>query len=88
MNPVRQEQNLAETDRLTPTLNELGLSAICLSATDAALYMGLAPQHGRRIKNLGLRGRLPRLAVGRTCVYPVSGLSEFVQGNTKLRSQA
>lgn len=85
-NQTDENLSFGATDRPPPTLSELGLSAICLSASDAAVYLGLAPQHDRRIQYLGQQGRLPRLAVGRTCVYPVSGLTEFAQGNTKFRS--
>ena len=63
----------------TPSLSDLGLTAICLSPAHAAMYMGLSPSHGRRIKRLGQQGRVPRLSVGRAYVFPVEGLTEFVQ---------
>ena len=63
----------------TPSLSDLGLTAICLSPAHAAMYMGLSPAHGRRIQRLGQQGVVPRLSVGRAYVFPVEGLTEFVQ---------
>ncbi len=63
----------------TPSLSDLGLTAICLSPTHAAMYMGLSPANGRRIQRLGQQGRVPRLSVGRAYVFPVEGLTKFVQ---------
>ena len=63
----------------TPSLSDLGLTAICLSPAHAAMYMGLSPSHGRRIKRLGQQGRVPRLSVGRAYVFPVEGLTAFVE---------
>ena len=63
----------------TPSLSDLGLAAICLSPAHAAMYMGLSPSNGRRIQRLGQQGRVPRLSVGRAYVFPVEGLTEFVQ---------
>ena len=63
----------------TPSLSDLGLTAICLSPAHAAMYMGLSPSNGRRIQRLGQQGRVPRLSVGRAYVFPVEGLTKFVQ---------
>ena len=63
----------------TPSLSDLGLTAICLSPAHAAMYMGLSPANGRRIQRLGQQGRVPRLSVGRAYVFPVEGLTKFVQ---------
>jgi len=63
----------------TLSLSDLGLTAICLSPAHAAMYMGLSPSNGRRIQRLGQQGRVPRLSVGRAYVFPVEGLTEFVQ---------
>ena len=63
----------------TPSLSDLGLTAICLSPAHAAIYMGLSPSNGRRIQRLGQQGRVPRLSVGRAYVFPVEGLTQFVQ---------
>lgn len=71
-------------DRLA--LTDLGLAANCLSAAAAAVFLGLDPNHSRRIQQLGKRGQLPRLRVGRTYVYPVSGLLEYTRKRTERNS--
>ncbi len=76
MNRISEQRSPGGT---TPSLSDLGLAAICLSPAHAAMYMGLSPAHGRRIQRLGQQGRVPRLSVGRAYVFPVEGLTEFVQ---------
>ena len=76
MNRISEQPSFGGT---TPSLSDLGLAAICLSPAHAAMYMGLSPAHGRRIQRLGQQGRVPRLPVGRTYVFPVEGLTQFVQ---------
>lgn len=55
---------------------------LCLSAEDAAEFLGLSRKHARRIKYLGRTGRLRRIGVGRTFVFPVDALEEYVRGDT------
>ena len=62
-------------------LNNLGVTAICLSAEHAAVFLGLPAQHARRIKELGQDGKLPRVPVGRSYVFPVEGLRKYVAAN-------
>jgi hypothetical protein len=76
MNRISEQPSPGGT---TPSLSDLGLTAICLSPAHAAMYMGLSPSNGRRIQRLGQQGRVPRLSVGRAYVFPVEGLTEFVQ---------
>jgi hypothetical protein len=76
MNRISEQPSIGGS---TPSLSDLGLAAICLSPAHAAMYMGLSPAHGRRIQRLGQQGRVPRLSVGRAYVFPVEGLTEFVQ---------
>ncbi len=75
MNPISEQPSFGGI----PSLSDLGLAAICLSPAHAAMYMGLSPAHGRRIQRLGQQGLVPRLPVGRAYVFPVEGLTEFVQ---------
>ena len=76
MNRISEQASFSGS---TPSLSDLGLTAICLSPAHAALYMGLSPSNGRRIQRLGQQGRVPRLSVGRAYVFPVEGLTDFVQ---------
>ncbi len=76
MNRISEQPSIGGS---TPSLSDLGLTAICLSPAHAAMYMGLSPAHGRRIQRLGQQGLVPRLPVGRAYVFPVEGLTEFVQ---------
>ena len=76
MNRISEQRSPGGT---TPSLSDLGLTAICLSPAHAAMYMGLSPSNGRRIQRLGQQGRVPRLSVGRAYVFPVEGLTKFVQ---------
>ena len=66
-------------------LNELGVTALCLSAEHAAVFLGLPAEHARRVKELGQRGTLPRVAVGRSYVFPVEGLRGYVKANTSAK---
>ncbi len=76
MNRISEQASFSGS---TPSLSDLGLTAICLSPAHAAIYMGLSPSNGRRIQRLGQQGRVPRLSVGRAYVFPVEGLTDFVQ---------
>lgn len=67
------------------TLNDLGVKAICLSAEHSAEYLGLPAEHYRRIKELGQAGKLPRVAVGKTYVFPIEGLRRYVETNTSAK---
>jgi hypothetical protein len=67
------------------TLNGLGVTALCLSAEHAAVFLGLPIEHARRIKQLGQDGRLPRVSVGRSFVFPVEGLRKYVAANTSVK---
>jgi hypothetical protein len=60
------------------SLRDLGVPAMCLSAQDAALFLGLPVNAARRVQRLGARGELPRVRVGRAFVFPLNGLAKFV----------
>ena len=62
-------------------LSSLGVTAICLSAEHAAVFLGMPAEHSRRIKELGQAGKLPRVPVGRSYVFPVEGLRKYVAAN-------
>ncbi|MCA9124735.1 MAG: hypothetical protein H6822_25430 [Planctomycetaceae bacterium] len=64
------------------TLQDLGVAALCLSAEHSAVFLGLPAEHARRVKELGQAGKLPRVAVGKTFVFPVEGLRKYVAANT------
>jgi len=70
---------------LEAKLNELGVTALCLSAEHAAVYLGLPAEHARRIKQLGQAGKLLRVSVGRSFVFPVEGLRKYVAANTSAK---
>ena len=66
-------------------LSNLGVTAICLSAEHAAVFLGMPAEHGRRIKELGQAGKLLRVRVGRSYVFPVEGLRGYVKANTSAK---
>ena len=71
-----------QVDAATTALSDLGVTALCLSAEHAAEFLGLPAEHARRIKQLGQAGKLPRVPVGKSFVFPVEGLREYVAANT------
>ena len=66
-------------------LRDLGVTALCLSAEHAAVFLGLPAEHARRIKQLGQAGKLPRVPVGSSFVFPVEGLRQYVVANTSAK---
>jgi hypothetical protein len=75
MKPKKRQTNEA-------TLGNLGVTALCLSAEHAAVFLGMPAEHARRVKELGQAGKLPRVAVGRSYVFPIEGLRRYVKANT------
>ena len=80
------EQDKGQQADATPTaLRDLGVTALCLSAEHAAVFLGLPAEHARRIKQLGQSGKLPRVSVGKSFVFPIEGLRQFVAANTSVK---
>jgi hypothetical protein len=52
------------------------------------MIVGLEAEHARRVQVLGQRGKLPRVAVGRSFVFPVTALVEFVRQGTSIGGRA
>jgi hypothetical protein len=77
-----ERDNGQQPDVNSTSLHDLGVTAICLSAEHSAVFLGLPVEHFRRIKQLGQDGKLPRVAVGKTFVFPVEGLRKYVAANT------
>jgi len=74
-----------QADASPKALRDLGVTALCLSAEHAAVFLGLPAEHARRIKQLGQAGKLQRVAVGKSFVFPVAGLQEYVAANTSAK---
>ena len=80
-----ERDNDQQPDASSASLCDLGVTALCLSAEHSAVFLGLPAEYARRIKQLGQDGKLPRVPVGRTFVFPIEGLRRFVAANTSVK---